>query len=87
MPRVKVHLKEIIKYVLLLGLGVQIVLGILCSICWLGSSTGVGEFCKSLCGVLLCCVLAYLFLKILRPAWTEKKLLLGVLGIITSYLE
>ena len=84
MPRVKVHLKEIIKYVLLLGLGVQIVLGILCSICWLGGSTGVGEFCKSLCGVLLCGVLAYIFLKVWRPAWHGKKLLVAVLGILTS---
>ncbi len=83
MTNVKVHLKEITKYVLLLGLLIQMVLGLICCVLWLFSEDAAGR-CQSLGGVLICALLGYLFLKSRRIGDSKKKLFVGTVGIVTS---
>lgn len=83
MTNVKVHLKEITKYVLLLGTFIQMVLGMVCCLLWLRSEEGMGR-CRALLGLVICGVLAYIFLKVRRIGSSQKELLGGAAAIVAS---
>ena len=80
MANVKVHLKEITKYVLLLGTGIQIVLGVICSMLWLWDLQDFGERARALCGIVLCVSCGYIFLRLWNKNLSRKVALYGALG-------
>ena len=84
MANVKVHLREIIKYVLLLGLGIQSILGTVSGVLWLAQGGITWDDLKSLLGVMVCCILSYVFLLAwdrTKPGWLYA---LGTGGILTN---
>ncbi len=84
MANVKVHLKEIIKYVLLTGLGIQSILGVCSSVIWIADADSFIGGLRSLFGIVVCAGMSYGFLY----AWNRKKCrwmyMLGTLGIVTT---
>ncbi|MBQ8822331.1 MAG: hypothetical protein IJZ82_06785 [Lachnospiraceae bacterium] len=83
MANVKVHLREIIKYVLLLGVIIQSIFGIGIIVLWLSGSQSLWNGVKSVLGVCVGALLSYLFLRVCCEGKEQKMYLWGSAGIVS----
>lgn len=84
MANVKVHLDKIIKYVLLLGLGIQIVLGLISCVLWLGRNDSFWQGCKSFGCLVVCGVMSYVFLRLWCEDISKRMLVFAAMGIVST---
>ncbi len=83
MANVKVHLKEIIKYVLLLGVVLQSLLGLVTATRWILSAPSLGSSVKSVLGVCVGILLSYLFLRMWCKGMPRRMYCWGCAGIVS----
>ncbi|MBQ7920121.1 MAG: hypothetical protein IJ324_09315 [Lachnospiraceae bacterium] len=80
MANVKVHLREIIKYVLLLGLGIQVVLGAIGLALWLRNAESVGTIVRAVACMVVCGGIGYIFLRLWNREGSRCLYIWGTLG-------